>query len=252
MKNLVAKALVVVLVLGIAPKAFCEGIAFDISGNITGISGDSSLLSGTGIQSGSTFTGIFVYDSEAIPESSQEGYAIYGGDSYSITIDGFYFVESTSPKISVTNDYDNPVVMLYTDGFAIGDHNNETTTSNLPTFFCTSELKLVNVSDNSSLPPFSSTDLPTVLTLQDFVYRLLTVNFGVFDMNGTIQGEITSIAPASPPDSDSDGVYDPADECPNTPEGAIVYSNGCMKGDMDNDGNVDGEDLSIFSQNYGL
>ncbi len=53
-------------------------------------------------------------------------------------------------------------------------------------------------------------------------------------------------------DADSDGVIDCVDACPATPKGAIVYPNGCMKGDIDNDGDVDGDDLADFSHNFGL
>jgi hypothetical protein len=54
------------------------------------------------------------------------------------------------------------------------------------------------------------------------------------------------------PDNDSDGVRDCVDECLNTTQGATVKPNGCMEGDIDNDGDVDGEDLVKFSHNYGL
>jgi|WetSurMetagenome_2_1015567.scaffolds.fasta_scaffold35082_2 OmpA-OmpF porin, OOP family len=47
--------------------------------------------------------------------------------------------------------------------------------------------------------------------------------------------------PPAPVDSDGDGVFDPTDECPNTPHGATVDARGCPS-DEDGDGVYDGID----------
>ena len=52
-------------------------------------------------------------------------------------------------------------------------------------------------------------------------------------------------------DDDSDGVVNIFDKCPNTSQEATVKPNGCMEGDVDNDGDVDGDDLGKFSHNFG-
>ena len=60
-------------------------------------------------------------------------------------------------------------------------------------------------------------------------------------IGGSICGsEATQVAPAEP-DTDSDGVVDSRDECPNTPEVAIVDSKGCST-DSDADGVADYKD----------
>jgi hypothetical protein len=129
--------------------------------------------------------------------------------------------------------------------------SRSTVNSDLPISVNYLEIKFVSVSSHTPVPPFTSTDLPEALTLQDFTYGQMQIGFGL-SSGGTITGLITSLEPPEPPDTDSDGVPDLTDECPDTPEGAIVYSNGCMKGDTDKDGDVDGDDLSIFSKNFGL
>lgn len=125
------------------------------------------------------------------------------------------------------------------EGLAIGDTNDSTVESDLPVSVSSLEIKILNLSDNPQVLPFNGTDLPEALDLQDFTYRLMEIVFGS-SSEGLITGEITSLEQAEPPDTDSDGVPDLADECPGTPKGAIVYSNGCMKGDIDRDGNVEG------------
>lgn len=53
--------------------------------------------------------------------------------------------------------------------------------------------------------------------------------------------------PASPMDSDGDGVVDSRDRCPNTPAGTSVDANGCER-DSDNDGVVDSRDACPNSE----
>jgi multiple sugar transport system substrate-binding protein len=53
------------------------------------------------------------------------------------------------------------------------------------------------------------------------------------------------------PDDDSDGVPNHLDLCDNTPEELKVKRNGCVEGDYDNDGDIDGDDLRVFSGHFG-
>lgn len=51
-------------------------------------------------------------------------------------------------------------------------------------------------------------------------------------------------------DADHDGVLDPCDACPNTVPGAPIAFNGCpfaIPGDLDRDGDVDMDDVSLFA-----
>ncbi|MEW4981617.1 MAG: OmpA family protein [Cycloclasticus sp.] len=65
-------------------------------------------------------------------------------------------------------------------------------------------------------------------------------------VGGTIGGLICgdaaeAVAPGAEPDTDSDGVVDSRDECPNTPVGATVDMKGCTS-DSDGDGVADYKD----------
>ena len=56
------------------------------------------------------------------------------------------------------------------------------------------------------------------------------------------------------PDSDGDGVIDQWDVCPNTPPSSYVNMQGCrrrLEGDFDDDCDVDGSDLEVFSFEFG-
>ena len=55
---------------------------------------------------------------------------------------------------------------------------------------------------------------------------------------GILETPCKALAAALPADSDKDGVFDPADRCPDTPMGAIVDAQGCEL-DGDKDGVVD-------------
>jgi hypothetical protein len=72
------------------------------------------------------------------------------------------------------------------------------------------------------------------------------------DNEGFFDTELRHAIYVKEADYDSDGIADGLDECPNTPKEATVKSNGCMEGDIDNDGDVDGDDLAKFSHNFGL
>ena len=55
-------------------------------------------------------------------------------------------------------------------------------------------------------------------------------------------------------DSDGDGVIDQWDGCPETPSNSYVNQSGCvrrLKGDFDDDCDVDGSDLAVFAAEFG-
>ena len=55
-------------------------------------------------------------------------------------------------------------------------------------------------------------------------------------------------------DSDGDGVIDQWDNCPQTPSNSYVNKQGCprrLKGDFDDDCDVDGSDLAVFASEFG-
>jgi len=94
-----------------------------------------------------------------------------------------------------------------------------------------------------------------------------------YALNGTLRWHFDAvekiakkIAHAMAPDSDNDGVVDPVDKCPDTPEGAFVDINGCPR-DFDHDGipdymdqcpntpkgfEIDEEGCSLDSDNDGV
>ena len=52
-------------------------------------------------------------------------------------------------------------------------------------------------------------------------------------------------------DTDEDGIPDHLDESSNTQQGAPVKPNGCVEGDYNNDGYIDGTDIVDFADNFG-
>jgi hypothetical protein len=69
---------------------------------------------------------------------------------------------------------------------------------------------------------------------------------GSYNSYGYLGGSTFEIAE----DVDGDGVLNPLDLCPDTPEGLIVTANGCLEDDFDNDEDVDGIDLRKFSNHF--
>ena len=79
---------------------------------------------------------------------------------------------------------------------------------------------------------------------------------GQFGRSVTIAGDFAAVGSEGDayifrftPDSDSDGVADNQDQCPNTPSGAIVDTNGCAASQLDTDGDgiTDDQDMCTVS-----
>ena len=69
----------------------------------------------------------------------------------------------------------------------------------------------------------------------------LSFAFGGKKKTAPVQAAVAQPQPAAPKDSDGDGVYDDKDQCPSTPAGVKVDSNGCPL-DSDKDGVTDDKD----------
>ena len=97
--------------------------------------------------------------------------------------------------------------------------------------------------------PLTGIQLPLTLDLEDFNHDRVVEIYGTDLL--TIYGEVDTLERFYP-DDDDDGAPNYLDLCPNTPTGFIIKANGCIEGDYDNDGDVDGGDLGEFSNHFGI
>ncbi len=245
MKTLISKALLIVLTLGLAQGVLAEEVSIHFSGHITNIQDQDNVLNGTGITTDSTFVGIIAYDSDSSPLSSTPPtYAAYSGTLLMITIHNHYHIRASPTGLEVANNM--PSDSGYWDGICCEAAGEITTSFPVPI-----EGIYFDLGASSSQPPgpsaLTSIGLPLKLDSNDFQdYRIIEI-YGVDNLQ--ISGEIDTFHGQ---DSDSDGVPDSLDLCPSTPEDMPVKTNGCVEGDYNNDGNIDGADLAEFSDRFGM
>lgn len=248
MKTYLITALFVAVISGFVQSPSAEEVRFDISGRITNISDPDNVLSGTGITVNvSTFTGTIIYESDATPiEPPSSIEAHYQGTSFTVVIDNSYTTSSSSPIVSIYNDSPGTPPWLF-DVIECEGINENDISSNLPGSI--NELYFVLVSYfTASNGPLTGIHLPLALAIEEFMEdRIINIS-GVNSLS--IEGEIDTLERIYP-DDDDDGVPNHLDLCPNTPAGLIVKVNGCLEGDYDNDGDVDGSDLGEFSNLFG-
>ncbi len=220
-----------ILFFGFFHSAFAYEIEHYFTGHIDSID-NSDCLFATGISTASTFTGIIRYDSDAAPTRIQNG-ALYEGILLSITIDGLYTIEIQNPSVGVfLADWASYLEIGLGEGVIM---NND---------LCPIDSLTVNFID-TSISALDSIGLPLTINGDDFNIKNVTL----ISEGALLYGVIDNIVLSG--DSDSDGVPDPIDLCQGTPEGAMIKANGCVEGDYDNDGDMDGDDLEEFSKNYG-
>lgn len=250
MNTLISKALVVVLILGFAQGALAEEVRFDFSGHIVEIEDSDSVLDSTGITTSSMFVGTITYDSDASPTHIEEppNVAYYPGTLLSVTIDNDYTTQSLTPEVLVVNDYPQTET-TYLDLFGFGADSENGITTSLPESIdrITSESWAIFQLPGPS--PLANTELPLALDLNDFPDERMIEIYGIDSL--LILGELDTLERIYP-DGDSDGVPDHLDLCPSTQEGTPVKTNGCVEGDYNNDGNIDGADLAEFSDRFGM
>lgn len=241
--------LTVVMALGFIQSPLAEEVRFDFSGHFTDIRDPDNVLNGTGISvNTSTFTGTIIYDSDTLPnETPSPNEAYYTGMSFAIVIDNSYTISTSSPDIVIVNDLPISPGQLY-DLIICEEASEEDFSSNLPEAISVLILEINSTFTNAS-GPLTGIQLPLTLDLEDFTgERYITIE-GINSLR--IEGEIDTLERFYP-DDDDDGVPNYLDLCPDTPAALSVKSNGCLEGDYDNDGDVDGVDLGEFSNHFGM
>ena len=249
MKTIYTTVFISILIVGLVIDASAEIVRFDFSGTITSVDDQDNVLIGTGITAGySNFTGSIIYDSDAtLISNASANEAIYPGTLYQVVIDGLYTTATSSPQIAIFNDYPNSSTE-FVDAFVCDEPNQDDISTNLPEAIEEFYIELVSFFSSGG-GPLPGTQLPLTLDLEGFrEYRSISLN-GAGSMR--IEGEIEELNRFYP-DDDSDGVPNHLDLCPETPEGLKVKINGCVEGDYDNDGDIDGGDLKEFSSKFGI
>ena len=170
---------------------------------------------------------------------------MYHGISLSIDIAG-YKAEISVPTIVVTND--GPWGSVSRDAFGIWWSDDDgMVDASFPESLQAVSLELESHFSIGS-GPLSSFDLPLSLDLLSFEFyqSIYIVGTDEFEIGGRVDFVVRDS------DTDSDGVRDGLDQCPNTPAGKPIKANGCLEGDYNNDGDIDAGDLARFSEQFGL
>ena len=249
MKTYLIAALLVAIAFGIVQSPSAEVVRFDFSGRITGIEDSDNVLTGTGITVNvSTFTGTIIYDSDATPIDLPSPYeALYPGVSLTLVIDDSITTSSSNPDVKIYNDIPNSDTQ-WVDVVECEEQEANDISSNLPESINRIDLALVSYLVEPG-GPLTGMQLPLNINLDEFTDNRLIVIEGVDSL--LIEGEIDTLERFYP-DDDDDGVPNYLDICPNTLAGLIIKGNGCIEGDYDNDGDVDGGDLGEFSNQFGI
>ncbi len=255
MKTSILRALLIVLILFFTQGALAEEVRFVFSGHLTIIDDPHNVLDGTGITTASTFTGTITYDSDACPTYEHPEYAEYPGTLLRVTIDNNYTVQTWTPEIQVVNDGRFVAPPDYIDMFFC--HSSGDVTTNLPADITHLVFAISKIFQPPDPSPLASCGLPLTLDLNDFPdvnpqepeLQQIEIYGPDFSDSLRIGGELDTLDIL---DGDLDGVPDHLDLCPATPEGTTVKTNGCVEGDYNNDGNIDGSDLAEFSDRFGM
>ena len=242
MKSSLLSALIIIFALGFAPNTLASEITFNISGHITNVSGVSE------ITDESTFTGTIVYNSDATVLDDSETEVEYQGTLLTVLIDGSYLIQTQEPNVSVMDDIFNSG--FYFDVFRVENHSGNVIYNPFSDSLISFNIQLGGAYTSLGQGPLDSFLLPVSpldISVFNYLNSLTITNGNTISIGGTVDSIEFYI-----PDDDSDGVENSIDICPNTPGGIPVKPNGCVEGDYDNDDDVDGDDLALFSERFGL
>ncbi len=219
------------LLLGLPNAGETSPITVAITGTVRSVDDFPGVLGGA-INPGDTITGFYTYDSATPDSNSLETVGDYWHTTapfgISLTVAGLTF--QTDPNnvsflVEIVNDHAPGIPP--TDNYVLHSYNNLFAVS-VPDELGPGPMNVISWQlDDPTALALSSTDLPTTPpVLSDwqslFGLDIMSTGDGFF----LIRSDITS-AVLVEVDSDSDGVPDDKDQCPNTPAGAIVDAHGC-------------------------